>query len=65
MLAERSKSDIAKAWRTANFIGAAFSGKLKNLSEYLSDSKKIAPQISFEEFDRKFAEKAGEINGAS
>ena len=50
------RTSVANSWRTANFTGAAVHGSLKDLSEYIGSAAKIAPKISFEEFDRKLAE---------
>ena len=61
----QDSESIVQAWRTGNFTGAAFGGKLKNLSSYLTAAAlqgtpgerasggKSAPQISKEDFDAK------------
>lgn len=54
---EQTRYDTAQAWKTANFAGAAVHGKLKNLSEYLTENHiKKSPKITFEEFDQKLAQ---------
>lgn len=60
--AERSKEMTALAWQTANFVGAAFAGKLRKLSWYLDEAvTHAAPQVSKEEFERRLA-LAQEVN---
>lgn len=57
MHSENVNSRTALAWETANFVGAAFSGKLKGLKFYLKESQTSkAPAISNTEFDKKLAE---------
>ena len=56
MHSENLNSRTALAWETANFVGAAFSGKLKSLKFYLKESQTSkAPAISNTEFDKKLA----------
>ena len=59
MQSENTKNAVTQAWRTANFTGAAVHGSLKDLSEYIGESTKQAPKISYDEFDRKLAEMKG------
>lgn len=57
MQEEQNKEKVAISWQTANFTGAAFAGKLRKLSTYLKDSRKVtAPKVSKEEFNKKLAE---------
>ena len=52
----KAKEQLAVSWQTANFMGAAFAGKLRRLSAYIKDGKKAtAPKISQEEFEKKLA----------
>jgi hypothetical protein len=57
MQAESTKESTVQAWRTANFTGAAFAGKLRKLSDYIKDteSKTAAPKTSKEGFEQKLA----------
>lgn len=56
-----NKSAFVRVWQTANLTGAAFGGKLKNLSHYLPETEVIQgrklSQEEMNEFDRKLAEK--------
>jgi len=70
-IAKRRQDElIANAWYTANFVSAAFGGKLKKLPNYLKDEasaaqspSKITPeQIAV--IDRRLAERRAN-NGAS
>jgi hypothetical protein len=51
---------------TANLSNTAIAGKLKPLKEYVEAEQEKAPQLSYEEFDRKLisAKKGGDIFGA-
>lgn len=53
---ERAKEEIALAWQTGRFTGAAFAGKLKDLKHYLKDDAVSAPKITREEFEKGLAE---------
>ncbi len=62
----KSKEQIAICWQTANFVGAAFAGKLKPLKRYIKDSTKtVAPKVSKDEFERrlKAAQERRETDG--
>lgn len=51
---ERSRESLVQAWQIANFVGAAFSGKLRDPAYYLEESQvSTAPKISKDEFEEK------------
>ncbi len=52
------KERLAASWQTANFVGAAFCGKLRKLDHYMDriNKKCTAPKISKEEFEQKLAQ---------
>lgn len=51
---ESAFSEITASWRTANFTGAAFAGKLRKLDYYMKNSEtKQAPKVSVNEFEEK------------
>lgn len=57
MQEEKTRSETAYAWQTANFTGAAFAGKLRRLSSYLKKEKTSkAPEVSREVFEEKLKE---------
>lgn len=63
---EEAKETITAAWTTANLANTAIAGKLKPLKSYVVAEQEKAPQLSYEEFDRKLksAKKGGDIFGA-
>lgn len=63
---EEAKETITAAWMTANLANTAIAGKLKPLKSYVEAEQEKAPQLSYEEFDRKLksAKKWGDIFGA-
>jgi len=53
-------AETVRAWRTANFTGAAFANKLKPLKHYLGEKAVTAPTLSAEQqarIDKKFEER--------
>lgn len=56
MQEESAKETLASAWQTANFVGAAFAGKLKKLNTYIKDTPKTeAPKPQKTDFEAKLA----------
>lgn len=57
MQLEEIRRDTENSWKTANFTGAAFCGKLKKLDYYIKQKEVInSPKVSKDEFERKLAE---------
>jgi len=62
---EEGEAELASNWRTANFSGAAFGGKLKNLDNYTGKKATVAPKVTAEQMakiDKRFKERR-EANG--
>ena len=50
------KEQLAIAWQTAAFAGAAFAGKLRKLDTYIKDDQKqAAPVVDRSEFEKRLA----------